>query len=304
MNELIVKSEKTSLMLEPTNIMEAEQLAERLAKSTIIPRNFQNKPNDIYVAMMWSRNLGLPIVQGLQSIAVINGTPSVWGDAQLGICLASGLLESMKETIIGQGDQMTAHCVVTRKGQAEPFSWSFSVFEAKQAGLWGKQGPWRQYPKRMLALRARSVALRNAFADLLKGLITAEELRDSVSNETKAPVQQHQEEVIIKAAPKQPIRKSEQQPIEDVEEVKPAQIEAQQSPFDEEQQTPQEGGDLFGDTEPQAAPQETITVEEVQERLDQCSDMKQLIDLYNSLPTEVKLQVKDMFASRRQALGV
>jgi hypothetical protein len=54
----------------------------------------------------------------------------------------------------------------------------FSVSDAKKAGLWGKSGPWTQYPKRMLQLRARGFALRDAFPDVLKGLVTAEEAQD------------------------------------------------------------------------------------------------------------------------------
>jgi hypothetical protein len=52
------------------------------------------------------------------------------------------------------------------------------MFDAKRAGLAGKSGPWSQYPARMLALRARGFALRNAFADALRGLVTAEEAQD------------------------------------------------------------------------------------------------------------------------------
>ncbi len=50
--------------------------------------------------------------------------------------------------------------------------------DAKKAGLWGKAGPWSQYPKRMLQMRARSFALRDKFADALSGLIMAEEAQD------------------------------------------------------------------------------------------------------------------------------
>jgi predicted ATPase len=52
------------------------------------------------------------------------------------------------------------------------------VADAKKAGLWGKTGPWSQYSKRMLQLRARGFALRDAFPDVLKGLVTAEEAQD------------------------------------------------------------------------------------------------------------------------------
>jgi len=52
----------------------------------------------------------------------------------------------------------------------------FSVSDAKAANLWGKSGPWTNYPKRMLELRARAFALRNMFPDVLLGCAIAEEL--------------------------------------------------------------------------------------------------------------------------------
>jgi hypothetical protein len=50
--------------------------------------------------------------------------------------------------------------------------------DAKRAGLAGKQGPWQQYPKRMLQMRARAFALRDVFPDVLRGVYVAEEAAD------------------------------------------------------------------------------------------------------------------------------
>src|SRR5690606_41914131 len=50
--------------------------------------------------------------------------------------------------------------------------------DAKTAGLVGKQGPWSQYPKRMRQMRARGFALRDMFADVLRGMPVAEDLQD------------------------------------------------------------------------------------------------------------------------------
>ena len=48
----------------------------------------------------------------------------------------------------------------------------------KKAGLLNKAGAWKSYPKRMLAQRARGFALRDAFPDAIKGIITTEEAVD------------------------------------------------------------------------------------------------------------------------------
>jgi hypothetical protein len=68
--------------------------------------------------------------------------------------------------------------VFIRKGKATPIERRFSVGQARKANLLGKAGPWQEYPDRMLAMRARSFAGRDAFPDLLRGIRTAEEVLD------------------------------------------------------------------------------------------------------------------------------
>lgn len=301
MNQLTVKTENTGLMLEPTNTHEALELADRLAKSQLIPKNFQDHPNDVFVAMLWSRNLGLPIVQGLQNIAVINGRPSIWGDAALAIVKASGLLESFKETLTGMGDSMTATCTIVRKNEVEPYTVSFSVYDAKLAGLWGRQGPWKQYPKRMLALRARGFALRNAFPDILLGIGIAEEEQDITPSDIQTEAKPINEQ---KSTPRKPTRKSAAaaEPIEEAKVVEKVQ-ESEPAPFEEPAQEEQPA-DLFGGLPQENDDNAGMTVEDVQASLDKCSNLQEMKDLYNSLPLELKTQVKQMFSSRRTALGV
>lgn len=55
---------------------------------------------------------------------------------------------------------------------------TFTKDDAIKSKLWGKAGPWQQYPDRMLQMRARGFAIRDAFPDAIKGIITYEELRD------------------------------------------------------------------------------------------------------------------------------
>lgn len=114
----------------------------------------------------------------MQSIAVVNGRPSVYGDAALAVCKASAVCEYVIESIEGDGEQMVATCTAQRRGYPQPTVVKFSVSDAKKASLWGKSGPWSQYPRRMLQMRARGFALRDCFPDVLKGLVTAEEAFD------------------------------------------------------------------------------------------------------------------------------
>jgi len=162
----------------PTTLTEAMTFSDMLANSSMVPKAYQGKPQDILVCVQWGMEMGLAPMQALQNIAVINGKPSVYGDAAMALVQASPVCEDVEEFFEGEGTpNPVAVCVAKRKGR-KPVTARFSVEDAKRAGLWGKQGPWSSYPKRMMQMRARGFALRDAFPDVLKGMITAEEAQD------------------------------------------------------------------------------------------------------------------------------
>jgi hypothetical protein len=162
----------------PATMDEAMKFSEMLARSSMVPRQYQGKPEDVLVACQWGREIGLAPMQALQNIAVINGKPSVYGDAAMALVQASSVCEGIEESFENEDTmQMVAVCVAHRKNR-KPVVARFSIADAQRAGLWNKQGPWTAYPKRMLQMRARGFALRDAFPDVLKGLITAEEAQD------------------------------------------------------------------------------------------------------------------------------
>lgn len=166
-------AQKGGFSLAPQNLAEAMQFAEILSNSTIVPKDYQRNPGNVLVALQWGAEIGLAPLQAMQNIAVINGRPAVWGDSMLAIVKGSGLLVSIKEEVT----ETEATCTIQRKGEA-PAVRTFSQADAQKANLWGKQGPWSQYPKRMMQMRARAWALRDVFPDVLRGVGIAEEVRD------------------------------------------------------------------------------------------------------------------------------
>lgn len=202
-----------SITLTPQNMTEAMDFAKMLAQSGMVPSNFKGKPQDCLVAMQWGFEVGLQPMQALQNIAVINGKPSIWGDAALALVRSHPDCKGVEEKLEGEGDEMRAVCTVMRAHgeMIEKTIRYFSVANAKTARLWGKQGPWTQYPERMLAQRARGFALRDAFPDALKGIITREEAEDipvkpknitpeppkNQLDDIKAPESEEQETVVV-----------------------------------------------------------------------------------------------------------
>lgn len=166
----LVGTRPAAMALTPTTIKEAIEFAEHLSRSSIVPKDFQGNPGNILVAIQWGAELGLAPMQAMQSIAVINGRPQIWGDTPLALVRASGLLDAIHEDIREDGST----CTVKRRG-AVAISRSFTLEDAKRAKLAGKDGTWQTYPKRMMQLRARAFALRDEFTDVLRGMPIAEE---------------------------------------------------------------------------------------------------------------------------------
>lgn len=175
------KGERTSggqiARLEIKSFGELENLAMILGKSDIVPKDMIGKPANILLAMMFGNEIGLSPAQALQNVMVVNGRPSLWGDAVMGLVLASPVYEDSADSY--DPATKTATFKAKRKGKdwvIRTFSWA----DAVTAKLDKKEGPWQQYPTRMLFHRARSWALRDTFADVLKGLRYYEEERDVI----------------------------------------------------------------------------------------------------------------------------
>jgi hypothetical protein len=194
---------------------EAIQFSEMLASSSLVPKNFQGKPSDILVAVQWGAEVGLPPMSALNGIAVINGKPSLYGDAALSLVTGHAQYGGHQESIEGE----EASCTIVRvvNGKEVATVRTFSKKDAERARLWGKIGPWKDYPKRMLAMRARGFAIRDAFPDALKGVVTAEEAADM-----------HQDPGIKDVTPANPL-----------DETFPQQLESIEAPLVEDQETVQ-----------------------------------------------------------------
>ena len=171
--------------LAPRDFKEAMQYAELIAKSDLAPKDFRHKPGNVLIAVQMGQDLGLGPMASIQNIAVINGRPSLWGDAMLAVCQSYIFI---KETF--DENTMTATCQVKRRTNgSEWHTVTFSQQDATVAKLWGKAGPWQNSPKRMLQMRARGFCLRDTCADILRGINSAEEQNDiiRIKEQEKAP---------------------------------------------------------------------------------------------------------------------
>lgn len=166
-------NETNKFNFEIKSLKDAMEYSKLIADSDLAPKDYRSKPGNVLIAIQFGAEIGLLPLQAIQNIAVINGRPAVWGDAMIALVQSHHLCEYINEELKGD----TAYCTVKRRGEDVHIA-KFSREDAKKAGLLGKPGPWTNYPDRMLQMRARGFALRDKFADVLKGIAMREEVED------------------------------------------------------------------------------------------------------------------------------
>jgi hypothetical protein len=163
----------------PSTIEEVFRLGELIAQSGLAPNGIKT-PQAITVVLLKGLEIGMPPMAAMECFGVINGKACLYGDGIPALLWSRGF--DIEETeAAGEGEARKSTCTVTRPN-GKKVTRSFSVEQAQVAGLWGKAGPWKQYPDRMLAMRARAFAARDAASDVLKGIPLFEEQADVTLN--------------------------------------------------------------------------------------------------------------------------
>lgn len=162
------------------------RIAKMMLETKAVPASFRT-PQQVVMAIQALKSLGLNWRTAIRQCSFsANGAFTVFGDLELAVVRQSGQLEEIDEFlyVIGEDGKYQRRCfensnlhlpaagaVCRVKRAGHPVhETSFSVEDAKEAGLWGKTPTWRSYASRMMTMRCRSMALRNQFSDFGQGL--------------------------------------------------------------------------------------------------------------------------------------
>lgn len=152
--------------LAPRTLDEAKSLSATLAKASILPQALKGKEADVLMTVMAGAELGLGPVQSIRSIHIIEGKPSLSADLIAALCLRRP--DVCEHLTLKESSAKVATYSAQRRGSS-PVVMSFTIDEARQAGLLGK-GNWSKYPAAMLRARCVAAICRAVFPDLVGGL--------------------------------------------------------------------------------------------------------------------------------------
>lgn len=164
--------------IEPAQVRGQIELAKQLAASNLLPKQYQQRPENLLWAIQYAESLGVHPMVAVTSIHVIEGKPSASAQLIGGLVRRAG----HKLRVTFDRKTMTAVAQIIRADDPDHvFESVWDLDRAKSANLAGK-AVWKQYPDAMLKARAITEVARDAAPESLYGVIyTPEEIGAEVS---------------------------------------------------------------------------------------------------------------------------
>jgi len=159
------------LAYEPSDVESALRLCQILAESRLLPRGIATAEAAFTIAMT-GRELGLTTMQSIRSLRMESGRIQMSADLMVALCLRESDVCERFQLVESNGKIATYEA--KRVGQ-EPVRMSFTLEQAKQAGLLGKDN-WKAYPDAMLRARCIAALARVVFPDLMFGIYDTDEI--------------------------------------------------------------------------------------------------------------------------------
>jgi hypothetical protein len=151
---------------------EAWTMIERVAPAMHQARFFGGvtSPAAAMAIMLTGYELGLPPAASFRFVHVVDGRPSLSPKGALAVLRRSGLLEGLELA------EAPGSCTVTmRRRGGEAYTLTWTLDDAKRAGVVRPNGGWERYPQNMLRWRTIGYVADVLFPDVLGGLHRADE---------------------------------------------------------------------------------------------------------------------------------
>lgn len=176
---------------------QATRVANMLSKSKIVPENYQNRPEDCFIAVELAARMNTSPVFIMQNLYVVKGKPSWAGQACMAMITACGKFKNVRHIYTGTKGTDTRGCYVeaVRVADGETVQGTEVTLAMARGEGWMSNSKWKNMPEQMLGYRAASFFARMYCPEAMMGLHTAEEVYDT--EVTEMPATQNLENAIL-----------------------------------------------------------------------------------------------------------
>ncbi len=190
--EYVQNAESRSLsFLNPKLFQAMKVFIGELVQGTALPAGIKNAGQAMMV-LQRGYELGMQPVQALQSIAIINGRLSLWGEAAIAQVERNGFIVEW-----GECNAQTATVTITNKETGKSSTGTFTMQMAKDRGLY-KAETYAKFPENMLRFKAFHLIAKFIAASAFHNM----EVAEIVSTETEPIKISHAEVTTIAQEPR------------------------------------------------------------------------------------------------------
>lgn len=157
------------------------RISNAFAKSELVPKIFQQKPENCFVALQAAFRMGVDPFMFLQSCYVVGGKPSIEAKLAIALLNTSGKIRgSLSFSLSGEGMKRQCICSAMDRETGEVHECCVSMADAKAEGWIDKQGSkWKTIPDLMLQYRSAAWLIRVHYPEVIMGMQTREENEDT-----------------------------------------------------------------------------------------------------------------------------
>jgi hypothetical protein len=161
-----------------SNPEERWKFASAISKADLVPKQFHNKPANVFLALDMSERLGITVFEVMQNIYIVHGTPAFSAKYSIALANHSGKLKGpIQYAVEGKGETMAVTAYATVRETDQKISFTVTWAMAKAEG-WTKNSKYKTMPDLMLRYRAASLLIRTHMPEVTLGMHTREEIED------------------------------------------------------------------------------------------------------------------------------
>lgn len=188
-NEITTTNEVTDIQIQRENA--AFEMLQRQAKmfaaSSLVPKEFIGNVANCAIAINIAKRLGADPFMTIQNVDIIHGRPSFRASFLIAMVNSAGRFEPLQFRMEGTEGKPDRSCVAWTKSKPEGTLLEgpkISIEMAKAEGWSTKNGSkWITMPELMLRYRAAAFFARLYAPDITLGMMTAEEVVDTVERD-------------------------------------------------------------------------------------------------------------------------
>lgn len=168
MNELVIQEDKVIEDLQKMN-----KMCQYLMQT---PHYKKMGAEGVFAIVQKAKSLNVNPLDALNG-----GLYFVQGKVEMSSQMMAQLIRQAGHSVTKDQKSDDSICILhgKRKDNGDTWTETFSLQDAKRAGIYKENGPWGKYPRNMLYARALSNLGRQLFPDVIKGCYVEGEIRDA-----------------------------------------------------------------------------------------------------------------------------